>query len=199
MLQHVPGLSTPETERQSRRVWQCCAIVLPSLEGGGTGEFVTCGLLLVCKAQIEEISCKVMAEGRGCRIRGYQEGDYAHKAVRRAPAPELQLGFRLGHSFTLLMAEQQRSRSKVPEIGKYRAGKGRKQQFCVPSAPKCKGTKQSCIASSLIGCRVKPEARGQVPTASTSLSFLSQAKPSPLWLWSGRLTEQQKLCVLAFL
>lgn len=80
---------------------------MASLEGGGTGEFVLCGQMLLCKAHIEEIIWKVMEEGRACHDTGYQEGSY----VRRAPAPELLLGFHLDHSFTLLMAEQQRSRS----------------------------------------------------------------------------------------
>lgn len=47
----------------------------------------------------------------------------------------------------------------MPEIGKWRAGKGRKQQFCVFSAPKCKGAMQCCIASSLAGCGVRPEVK----------------------------------------
>lgn len=62
-----------------------------------------CGQTLLCKAQIEAIIWKVMEEGRGCHTTGYQEGGYAHKPAKRAPAPLF--------GFTLLMAEQQRRRS----------------------------------------------------------------------------------------
>lgn len=64
-----------------------------------------CGQALLCKAQIEEIIWKVIEEGYGCHTTGYQEGSYAHKPAKRAPAPELLLGFHLGHIFILLMAE----------------------------------------------------------------------------------------------
>lgn len=47
-----------------------------------------CGQTLLCKAQIEAIIWKVMEEGRGCHATGYQEGGYAHKPAKRAPAPD---------------------------------------------------------------------------------------------------------------
>lgn len=55
------------------------------------------------------------------------------KPARRAPAPELLLVFHLGRSFTLLVAEQQRSkRLKVTEIGKWWGGEGRKPSVLPP-------------------------------------------------------------------
>ena len=76
--------------------------------------------MLLCRAQIQEIIWRFREEGLGCCAAGcYQEGGYAHKPARTAPAPELLLSFCLGHSFTLLVAEQERSkRLKAPEIGK---------------------------------------------------------------------------------
>lgn len=93
--------------------------------------------MLLCKAQVQEIIWRFGEEEPGRHAAGcYQEGGYAHKRVRTAPAPELLLGFHLGHSFTLLVAEQQRrKRVKVPEIGKW-GGRGREEtNSCASSQP----------------------------------------------------------------
>lgn len=110
---------------------KCCAIALGPLEGGREGERGDARVYCVwSNGALQGLDLgnylEVWEEGPGCCATGcYWEGGSAHKPARRAPAPELLLGFHLGHSFALLVAEQQRSKKlKGPETGKFGGGGG---------------------------------------------------------------------------
>lgn len=107
MLKHVRGLSIPGNREAASRGFEVLCY-RPGTLGERGAMRVYCVWPNGALQGLDSGNYRgFREEGCGCRAAGcYWEGGYAHKPARRAPAPELLLGFHLGHSFTLLVAEQ---------------------------------------------------------------------------------------------